>query len=326
LSAFDAPAAVTAEGLRYRYPKADRDALDGVGLTVAPGEVVGVLGPNGGGKTTLFRLLSTLLRPTLGSASVYGHDVVADPTGARRALGVVFQSPSLDDQLSVIENLKVQAALYALPWAQAGAEAEALLGRLGMSEQARERVGRLSGGQRRRVELARALLHGPRVLLLDEPTVGLDPAARRELWAVLHELREARGMTVVLTTHLMEDASHCDRLVLLAQGRVVATDTPSALRSRVGEHVIAVTPRPPATAEQVASRIAEALGPFAGDAGPRVVGGVVRFEHAEPPAAVAAIEAAAHDAVERVTIGPPSLDDVFVHLTSAPQPEPVAVA
>lgn len=212
-------------------------AVDGIDLEVPAGTFFGVLGPNGAGKTTVVSILCTLLRPTSGEARVGGHDVVADRAGVRRQIGIVFQEPSLDAELSGAENLDLHARLYHLDDRAARVRLE--LERMAMIDHADRPVRHLSGGQRRRLEVARGLLHRPRVLFLDEPTLGLDVPARRSLWAHLVSLREMRELTLVLTTHDMEEASRlCDRIAILNQGRVVALGTPRELCLAVGgDHV-----------------------------------------------------------------------------------------
>jgi ABC-2 type transport system ATP-binding protein len=215
---------ISVRDLRKTYGA--RVALAGVSLEVSAGEIVALLGPNGGGKTTLFRILATLLRSDAGSAQIAGCDVNAEPAGARAALGVVFQSPSLDRKLTVMENLRHHGHLYGLRGNGLVEKSQYWLQRVGLTERAGDRVETLSGGLARRVEIAKGMLPGPRVLLLDEPSTGLDPAARRNLWEQLDGLRQRDGVTVLLTTHIMDEAQRCDRVIMLDRGRVVAAGTP----------------------------------------------------------------------------------------------------
>jgi ABC-2 type transport system ATP-binding protein len=284
-----------------------RVALAGVSFTVARGELFGLLGPNGGGKSTLFSILATLLPPDAGTAHVLGHDVVRDPAAVRRVLSVVFQHPSLDGKLTVEENLRHHGRLYGVAGATLRARLEAVLARLGLADRRRDLAERLSGGLRRRVELAKALLVGARVLLLDEPSTGLDPGARRDFLAFLRELREAEGMTVVLTTHDLEEADRCDRVAILDAGRIVALGTPDALRAEVGGDVLVVQSAAP---EALRARLRERFG-----VEPRLVDGLLRLERARGHELVRDIVECFPADVQAVTVGKPTLEDVFVRLT-----------
>jgi len=294
---------VSALGHRY----GDREALAGISFAVEGGELFGLLGPNGGGKSTLFRILATLMRPTAGAAAILGHDVVAAPDAVRRRIGIVFQHPSLDAQLTVEENLRHHGHLYGLRGAPLRARIEALLGRFGLADRRREIVSRLSGGLARRAELAKGMLPQPDVLLLDEPSTGLDPGARRDLIAHLRELRDRDGMTIVLTTHHMDEAERCDRVAVLDRGHLVALDAPDALKAAVGGDVVVVQTGDP---EGLRLRIRERFGLAAA-----VVDGTLRLEHARGHELVRDLVEAFGDAVQTVTFGRPTLEDAFVHLT-----------
>ncbi|MEV8589484.1 ATP-binding cassette domain-containing protein [Streptomyces sp. NPDC051180] len=228
------------------------DAVRGIDLTVGPGEIVGLLGPNGAGKTTTLRMLTTLLAPTGGVATVAGHDLVAEPAAVRRRIGYVAQSGGLDPQETVRSELVTQGRLYGMTRARAAARAEELAADLGLTELLDRRTPALSGGQRRRVDLAMGLTHRPELLFLDEPTTGLDPAGRADLWALVRRLRDTDGTTVVLTTHYLDEADAlADRLVIVDRGTVVAEGSPSALKAAHGvatlqEAFLAVTGRGPA--------------------------------------------------------------------------------
>jgi ABC-2 type transport system ATP-binding protein len=244
---------VRVDNLTHRYAGADgRLALDGLTLSVQPGEIFGILGPNGSGKTTLFRILSTLIPTAPGHAFVLGHDVANDRDFVRRHIGVVFQSPSLDKQLTAEENLVHQGHLYGLRGAQLRERIAEGLKAVALGERAGERVGTFSGGMRRRVEVAKGLLHRPQVLLMDEPSTGIDPSARIDMWTQLRAVRDA-GVTVLLTTHLMEEAEHCTRLAIMADGKLLACDTPAALKQRIGGDVIMVSSRSPDQLQQTPS-------------------------------------------------------------------------
>ena len=322
-------AAITVAELSHTYaPSRRRDAtprpaLDSISFEIAPGETFGILGPNGGGKSTLFRILATLLRPNparSGAAAVFGHDVVRDPASVRRQIGVVFQNPSLDVKLTAEENLVHQGRLYGLGGSDLRRRIQSWLDRMNLAARRHDLVETFSGGLRRRLELAKSLLHEPRVLLLDEPTTGLDPAARRDLWRHLSELRERLGITIVLTTHLMDEAEHCDRLAFLADGRLPAIDTPENLKSRIGGEVVTVTPRHDAalSPEELASRIATRLGPWPEGGTPRAVDGQVRCEVADGATLLERVRAEFGGQIRSVTLGQPSLEDVFLHLAGRP--------
>jgi ABC-2 type transport system ATP-binding protein len=300
-----APRAVRTDGLGHSYR--GREALSGVDLEVRPGEIFGVLGPNGSGKTTLFRVLSTLLRPARGKAGVFGHDVVDARMEVRSRIGVVFQSPGLDGKLSVAENLRHQGHLHGMRGAVLGARIDEMLQGLGLAGRERDRAETLSGGLRRRVDLARGLLHGPELLLLDEPSTGLDPAARREVWTILSRLRERDGVTVLLTTHLMDEAERCDRLALLDGGHLVLTGTPEERKVRIGGDVLALEAREP---EPLRPRIEERFGLEVAS-----VDGGLRIEAPEGHALAARLAEAFPGEIDSIRVGRPTLEDVFVHET-----------
>jgi len=297
--------AVELRDLRQRY--GDRVALDGVSLTVAPGEIVALLGPNGSGKSTLFKILATLLEPTEGSARIFGHDVRRDADAVRRQMGVVFQQPSIDKLLSVEENLLHHGALYGLARATLRTRVAAMLERFGLTERRGERVGRLSGGLARRVELAKALVVGAEVLLLDEPSTGLDPLARREFLAHLGELRDRDGITVLLTTHHLDEAERADRVAILDRGRVVTLGAPEELKAALGGEVLVIQA---ASAERLRERLRLRLGLEAA-----VVDGAVRLEAPRSHEIVPRLVDAFPDEIRSITYGKPTLEDVFVHLT-----------
>ena len=299
------PEAVRLRDLRHRF--GEREALAGITLDVPAGELLALLGPNGSGKTTLFRILSTSLLPGAGSATVFGADVVRDSARARRAMGVVFQAPSLDRKLTAAENLRHQGRLYGLRGRALEERIATALGRMGLADRAGERVERLSGGMARRVELAKGLLHRPRLLLLDEPTSGLDPAARREFWSYFDALRRESGATAVVTTHLMEEADRADRIALMDEGRLVALGPPAALTAEIGGDVITLeTGRP----EELAAAIAARLGCQAA-----VVERAVRIEIPRGHELVPRLMEAFGDDIRGLVLGKPTLDDVFVRRT-----------
>ena len=291
---------VDVDGLTHRY--GERVALDGVSFSVRSGEVFSLVGPNGGGKTTLFKILSTALTPSSGTARVAGIDVRDD--AVRRRIGVVFQAPSLDGKLTVGENLLHHGHLYGLSGGGLRQRIGEELARFGLTDRTGDRVEKLSGGLQRRVELAKSLLHRPGVLLLDEPSTGLDPGARRDLWDALRGLK---GVTVLLTTHLLEEAERCDRLAILHKGKVVAIGEPMTLRGEIGGDVVTVRSR---DARQLADAIREKLGEQA-----EVVDGTVRLSRDRGHEFVGRLVEAFPQWIESVTVAKPSLEDVFMSKT-----------
>jgi ABC-2 type transport system ATP-binding protein len=269
--------------------------------------MLALLGPNGSGKTTLFRILSTALVPTEGSVEVLGVDVVRQPRLARRVLGVVFQAPSLDRKLTAAENLRHQGRLHGLRGHELEVRIVSALRGAGVADRAHERVERLSGGLARRVELAKGLLHRPELLLLDEPTTGLDPAARRDFWRLLGAVRSETGATVIVTTHLMDEGERGDRVAVLDAGRLVALGSPAELEAEIGGDVITVATGDP---ERLAACIAEHFGP-----GATVVEGAVRLERARGHELVPLLVERFPEQVRGITLGKPTLDDVFVRRT-----------
>jgi ABC-2 type transport system ATP-binding protein len=309
--------AVEARGVEYTYParRSRRGgpasprarALAGLDFRVSPGEVYGFLGPNGGGKTTLFRILATLTASDSGTIQVFGADLRGQAREVRRRLGVVFQNPSLDLQLTVAENLSHHGALYGLRGRDLAARAARQMSRFGLADRRDQRAKELSGGLRRRAEIAKALLHDPRLLLLDEPSTGLDPAARRDLWDALEELRRD-GVTVLLTTHYMEEGDRCDRLALLDRGRLVAEGAPAALKEEIGGDVVTLTgPDPAALARDLSARFPELA--------PEVREGAVRLERERAHEWVARLVEALPGRIDSVTVARPTLEDVFLHRT-----------
>lgn len=302
-------AAVEVMRLVHRY--GERTALAGLDLRIEPGEIFALLGPNGGGKTTLFRLLSTLIPVQSGRAEVLGFDCMSQTAEVRRRIGVVFQAPSLDKKLTVDENLRHQGHLYGLAGAELRHRADEALDRLRLTDRRHDRAEALSGGLRRRVELAKGLLHRPRVLLLDEPSTGLDPGARGDLWDYLRQLRGDDGVTVVLTTHLLEEADKADRLAILNAGQLVALDTPERLRESVGGDTLSIETDEPAV---LAAAINERFGAErAGEA--TVVDGSVRLEQPDGHEWVARLVEAFPGRIQAVRLGKPTLEDVFIART-----------
>ena len=297
--------ALAVSHLTHRY--GSRVALDDVSLTVAPGTFVALLGPNGGGKSTLFRICATLQRASEGSVLVFGADVRTDAAAVRRRLGVVFQSPALDQRLTVRENLLHHGRLYGLQGRPLRAGIDEALARVGLTDRAREVVSRLSGGLKRRAEIAKVLMTRPSLLLLDEPTTGLDPGVRRDLWRDLAGIRASDGTTIVLTTHLLDEAAAADHVFVLDQGRLVVDGAPDTLTRMVGGDVIRLQTADPA---DLASRIAARF-----QAAATVVDDEVRVEHDHAHTFVAELVDAFPGEIRSVHFGRPTLEDVFVHFT-----------
>ena len=300
-----ANSALEAEGLGFSY--GERKALSDVSFAIARGEIFGFLGPNGGGKTTLFRLLSTLIPLQSGRARVLGRDLAGNTVEIRRKMGVVFQHPSVDGKLTVAENLAHQGRLYGISGARLRTRSAAMLEQLGLTARAGDLVETLSGGLKRRVELAKALLHEPELLVLDEPSTGLDPTARREFLNYLTDLRNRQGVTIILTTHHMEEAERCDRIGVLHQGTLAAIAPPFELKSRVGGDVVAIYAREP---EELQKKIAARMQVTA-----VLIDGTLRVERPRGHEFVRDVVDAFGDEIESVTFGKPTLEDVFVHLT-----------
>jgi len=300
-----ASAVISVQEIVHRYE--NRTALDGVSFDVRPAELFGLLGPNGSGKTTLFRILSTLMLPTAGRAVIMGHDAAKDPNGLRRQIGVVFQAQSIDVKLSAFENLRHQGHLYGLHGSTLKSRIDEMLHRVALADRAKELAETFSGGMQRRLELAKGLLHHPSVLLLDEPTTGLDPGARRDLWQYLQILRDQERVSVLVTTHLMEEAERCDRLAILNEGKLVALGTPTELKREIGGDVILLDTSNP---ESLAPRIEEIFPVQA-----QVMAGQVRIERENGHRFITDVVEAFPGEIQAVSVSKPSLEDVFIHLT-----------
>ena len=297
--------AIRVQNLMHSY--LDRNALNGVSFDVQPAELFGLLGPNGSGKTTMFRILSTLMVPSGGTARIAGIDAVQQPSLLRRHIGVVFQAQSVDLKLTAYENLWHQGHLYGLHGAALKQRIEEVLGRVGLLDRASDLVETFSGGMQRRIELGKGLLHHPKVLLLDEPTTGLDPGARRDLWQYLRILRDEEQVTVLVTTHLMEEAERCDRLAILHEGNLVALGTPEELTREIGGDVILLEARDPqGLAERIHTR-------FHVDAS--VMEKHVRIEIENGHRFVPDVVEAFPGEITALSVSKPTLEDVFIHRT-----------
>jgi ABC-2 type transport system ATP-binding protein len=289
----------------HRYQ--DRTALNGVSFDVRPAELFGLLGPNGSGKTTLFRILSTLMVPTSGSAVIAGIDAVRQPGTLRRHIGVVFQAQSVDLKLTAYENLWHQGHLYGLRGSELKERIIEILTRVGLLDRRNDRVETFSGGMQRRIELAKGLLHHPEVLLLDEPTTGLDPGARHDLWQYLQILRDQERVSIIVTTHLMEEAERCDRLAILNEGNLVALGTPEALTREIGGDVVLFEAREP---QDLADRIRARFHVEAS-----VMDGKVRLEIENGHRFVPDVVEAFPGEVQALSVSKPTLEDVFIRRT-----------
>lgn len=285
----------------------DRVALDRIALQVKAGEMYGLLGPNGGGKTTLFRMLCTALRPDQGTIRVLGKNAVAEAHAVRARIGVVFQQPSLDARLTVLENLRHQGHLYGLKGHLLTQRIAEALDMMALADRAADRVEVLSGGLQRRVELCKSLLHRPQVLIFDEPCAGLDPGARRGFWNDLDVLRRAWGTTLLLTTHFMEEAERCDRIGILDSGRLIAEGTPGALKREVGREVITLEARDP---EALRLHLEPVVGRNV-----QVIDGQVRIACCEGQRLLAELYPLLREEVRAMTLSVPTLEDVFVQRT-----------
>ncbi|MGV9374389.1 ATP-binding cassette domain-containing protein [Nonomuraea sp. NPDC003707] len=302
-----ADAAVAVRGLRKTYGKVE--AVKGVDFEVRPGEVFGFLGPNGAGKTTTISMLCTLVNPTGGSATVAGHDVVRDRDEVRRNIGLVFQDPTLDGYLSAEQNLRFHAELYGVPKSMVGDRIRQVMEMVALWDRKDAKVMTFSGGMKRRLEIARGLLHSPRVLFLDEPTVGLDPQTRSAIWGYINQLRLLEDITIFMTTHYMDEAEYCDRIAIIDHGEVVVIDSPEALKASVGKDRVQI--QTPDDAEAIKA-LRERFGLEAA-----VREGAVTFAVASGEEFVPKLFAELGMPIKSVSVSRPSLDDVFMSYTGS---------
>lgn len=293
------------QDVSFRY--GERVALDGVSFQVNAGEIFGLLGPNGGGKTTLFRLLTTLLPLQTGTVQLAGRNLTDHAAAVRSQLGVTFQSPSLDGKLTVQENLRHQGHLYGLLGEALRQRITEVTGWLGVQDRLSQLADTLSGGLKRRVEIAKSLLHAPTCLILDEPSTGLDPGARLDLWTVLDRLRREQGMTILVTTHLMDEAERCDRLAILDHGQLVATGSPQELRQQLAGDCLMLTATNPA---MLIPAIAER---FRVTAVP--IGEELRIEHPQALDLLRDLVTAFPQEIQAISLAKPTLEDVFIAKT-----------
>lgn len=299
------PTLLDVKDLSFRY--GEKTALKGLSFTVQKGEIFGFLGPNGGGKSTTFKLLSTLYPCEPGKVSLFGLDLAKDTQAIRAKMGIVFQSPALDKKLTVRENLWHQGHLYGLTGQNLENRIDRDLDRLSLKDRQKDRVETLSGGLQRRVELAKALVNDPELMILDEPSTGLDPAARREFWGHLETLRKSQGMTVLVTTHYLEEADRCDRLLILHQGEMVALGQPEELKASIGGEVLRIRARNPETLKEALVQKLKIESVF--------LAGVLQVESPQAHNLVAPILENFPGEVLSLTVGLPTLEDVFIHKT-----------
>ncbi len=295
---------VEVKNVKHNYK--DRQALKGVSFNVRKSEIFGLLGPNGSGKTTLFKILSTALPVSIGEVQIIGMNLAQNQTAVREKIGVVFQSPSLDLKLSVRENLIHQGHLYGLCGGELNRRIDEMLSRLGLQDRAKDMTGKLSGGLKRRVELAKGLLHGPKLVILDEPSTGLDPGARLDLWKYLKTLRDQEGATILVTTHLMDEAEHCDRVAIVDQGLLLRLGTPDELKRELGGDVLLIKAKEDNLKDKIRQR-------FNLDA--VLADGLIQIESQKAAQFLPQLVEAFPGEIESVTFRKPTLEDVFVHFT-----------
>jgi len=297
--------AVSVHGLAKRY--GDVEAVKGIDFEVRRGETFGFLGPNGAGKSTTISMLCTLVRPTGGSATVGGHDIVSERDAVRRNIGLVFQDTTLDGYLTAEENMRLHAELYGMPRESIAARMPQVMEMVGLWERRSSLVNTFSGGMKRRLEIARGLLHSPRVLFLDEPTIGLDPQTRNSIWTYISELEQDENITIFLTTHYMDEAEYCDRIAIIDEGEIVVLDTPEALKASVGKDRIQIHTEDDAKAIE---SLRERFGIEA-----KIVEGAVTFGVPEGESFVPRLFAELGQPIRAVSVARPSLDDVFMSYT-----------
>ena len=301
----DTAPAISVKGLAKRY--GEIEAVREIDFEVSRSEVFGFLGPNGAGKSTTINMLCTLVRPTGGSALVAGHDIVSERDAVRRNIGLVFQDTTLDGYLTAEQNLRLHAELYGVPRDTVAPRMQQVMEMVGLWERRKSLVGTFSGGMKRRLEIARGLLHSPRVLFLDEPTVGLDPQTRSSIWSYIDQLKQREDITIFLTTHYMDEAEYCDRIAIMDQGRIIVLDTPEALKASVGKDRVQIsTPDDPATIAALRER-------FEIDA--TVAEGAVTFGVSNGEEFVPRLFAELGLPIRSVSVSRPSLDDVFMSYT-----------
>ena len=285
----------------------DVEAVKGISFDVESGEIFGFLGPNGAGKSTTIKMLCTLLRPTSGRAEIAGYDVLQAPGAVRSQIGLVFQESTLDEYLTAEQNLKYHAMIYHIPKSERTDRIRAVLALVGLEGRAGDCIRSFSGGMKRRLEIARGLLHAPRVLFLDEPTVGLDPQTRRSIWEHVWALREQHGTTIFMTTHYMEEAENADRLAIIDEGRVVAMGSPESLRQEFGQEVVTLSTEDNAAAVRKLWRLCRVKA--------QVHNGYLSFNTTEADTLLPTIVRGLSVPIRSIDVRRPTLEDVFIELT-----------
>jgi len=288
-------------------------AVAGIDFDVHQGEVFGFLGPNGAGKSTTINMLCTMLRPTAGTAVINGHDVSRRPDGVRQSIGIIFQDASLDDRLTGLENLQFHAMLYDVRRDLFARRSAELLAMVDLTDKAGEQIRTYSGGMKRRLEIARGLLHHPKVLFLDEPTIGLDPQTRRHIWQYLLKLRQQEGVTMFMTTHYMDEAEHCDRIAIIDHGKIVALDTPPNLKALVGGDIISMR----TSDNEAATARLKSVRQLDTRPGPdgQVIVETTDGDRFIPQLIDVLASAAPGISVQSINLSRPTLEDVFIKLT-----------
>lgn len=282
-------------------------AVDNISFDVKEGELFGFLGPNGAGKSTTIKMLCTLLEPSSGTATVNGFDISKQQNDVRRSLGIIFQDPSLDDRLTAQENLEFHALLYKVPKDKRGSRMEMLLQMVDLADRRNDRVRNFSGGMKRRLEIARGLLHSPKVLFLDEPTIGLDPQTRVHIWNYLNQLRKTEGTTLFMTTHYMDEAEYCDRIAIIDNGKIIALDTPKALKTQVGGDVISIRTSDNLRASQ---EIQEKF-----NIASTTMDGTLQMQVPDAAQFAPRLLTETKTKIETINFRPPTLEDVFLKFT-----------
>ncbi len=306
------PDVVSVQNLSHSYPASrkqtePRKALQEINFTIRQGELFGLLGPNGSGKSTLFKILSTLLKHSSGTVKIFDLDLSSEYEAIRFLIGIVFQHPSLDKKLTVRENLLHQGHLYNLSRKKLHNKIEKMLTTLSISDRSNDIVETLSGGMQRRVELAKTLLHSPQLLILDEPSTGLDPGARKDFSNYLLELKKKENVTILLTTHILEEAEHCDRLAIIDQGKLVGLGTPQELKREIGGDVITVTSSEP---KKLLDSIQQQF-----NCSPLLVDSTIRIERSNGHEFIPTLVEAFPGLIDSVSVSKPTLEDLFIHKT-----------
>lgn len=301
------------EALEVKKQFGDLVAVDSISFTVKKGEIFGLLGPNGAGKTTLISMLVTMKKPSAGKASVNGYDISTHPDDVRKSIGIVFQDPSLDEDLTAYENMEMHAAMYGVPEKERKKRIEEVIEMVELKDRINDIVKTFSGGMRRRLEIARALVHWPKILFLDEPTIGLDPQTRKHVWEYVKKLKEEHGITILLTTHYMDEAdSMCDKIAIIDHGKFIAMNTPSELKNSLGGDTISV--ETDETEKLSLALLKEGMNGAKVDSGKGMISIHVEKGEQKIPK-IMKIASEKKIIVKSINLHKPTLDDVFMHYT-----------